>query len=349
LIQVKLRRAFGRSMQSDPSLLSIMNARPLLRCILLLLLALVVTGASAVVPATWKPRPGEYVWQPAVAPTGPLVIVVSLPLQQLHVYRNGVRIGASSISSGKTGHETPVGLFTILQKEVEHYSNLYDSAPMPFMQRLTWDGAAMHAGALPGRPASHGCIRLPEAFAKALFSATRTGDTVIVTDEKSQPGIAAASGILRGLHGGDAPAASSDFWSPELSPSGPVSVVLSLSDARLVVTRNGVRIGQAALRVEPGLALGTHAYVLLEGAADGTNPVLPDRPARRWMAIDLAPGAQDEHQVRQALDAGRMVVPTDIARRVDDLLQPGATVVITDQPLGDRARLQQIDVEAGGP
>ncbi|WP_162301360.1 L,D-transpeptidase [Cognatilysobacter segetis] len=319
-----------------------------LRCILLLLLALAVSSASAVVPATWKPRPGEYVWQPAIAPAGPLLIVVSLPLQQLHVYRNGVRIGASSISSGKPGHETPVGLFTILQKEVEHYSNLYDSAPMPFMQRLTWDGVALHAGVVPGRPASHGCIRLPEAFAKALFNATRTGDTVIVTDRQAQPGIAAAGEVLRGLPSSDAPAASGDFWTPELSPGGPVSVVLSLSDARLVVTRNGVRIGQAALRVEPGLVLGTHAYVLLDGAAEGVNPVLPDRPARRWMSIDLTPGTQDEGQVKQAIATGRIGVPAEIARRVEDLLQPGATVVITDQPLGDRAQFQRIDVEAGG-
>ena len=130
-------------------------------------------------------QPGEYVWTPELAPAGPLVIVVSLPEQRAHVYRNGIRIGVSTISSGKPGHETPTGVFPILQKRAEHYSNLYDNAPMPYMQRLTWDGIALHAGRIPGKPASHGCIRLPKAFAKALFSVTERGVTVVVADEES--------------------------------------------------------------------------------------------------------------------------------------------------------------------
>src|SRR5690606_30933068 len=102
---------------------------------------------------------GEYLWMPEMAPTGPVVLVISLPEQLLHVYRNGVRIGVSTVSTGKAGHETPTGVFSILQKRKEHYSNLYNNAPMPFMQRLTWDGIALHAGNLPGYPASHGCVR----------------------------------------------------------------------------------------------------------------------------------------------------------------------------------------------
>ena len=130
-------------------------------------------------------QPGDYRWTPELAPAGPLVIVVSLPEQRAHVYRNGVRIGVSTISSGKPGHETPTGVFPILQKRAEHYSNLYDNAPMPYMQRLTWDGIALHAGRIPGKPASHGCIRLPMAFAKSLFAATERGVTVVVADDDS--------------------------------------------------------------------------------------------------------------------------------------------------------------------
>lgn len=130
-------------------------------------------------------EPGEYLWNPEVAPTGPVVIVVSLPEQRAHVYRNGLRIGVSTISSGKPGHETPTGTFPILQKRVEHYSNLYDNAPMPHMQRLTWDGIALHAGRIPGYPASHGCIRLPKEFAKLVFGVTNHGTTVVVADETS--------------------------------------------------------------------------------------------------------------------------------------------------------------------
>jgi hypothetical protein len=127
--------------------------------------------------------PGEFRWTPEAAPTGPVVVVVSLPEQRAHVYRNGTRIGVSTISSGKPGHETPTGVYEILQKRRDHRSNLYDNAPMPFMQRLTWDGIALHAGRIPGKPASHGCVRLPHAFARELFEITERGMTVVVADE----------------------------------------------------------------------------------------------------------------------------------------------------------------------
>ena len=127
-------------------------------------------------------RPGEYVWQPELASEGEIEIVVSLPLQRAYVYRGGVLIGITTVSTGRTGNETPVGTFNILQKRREHYSNLYNNAPMPFMLRLTWDGIALHAGQIPGHPASHGCVRLPMDFARALFTATEVGASVHVTD-----------------------------------------------------------------------------------------------------------------------------------------------------------------------
>ena len=130
-------------------------------------------------------EPGEFLWHPEVSPSGPVVVVVSLPEQRAHVYRNGLRIGVSTVSSGKPGHSTPTGVFPILQKRVEHYSNLYDNAPMPYMQRLTWGGVALHAGRIPGYPASHGCIRLPREFAELLYDVTSHGTTVVVADESS--------------------------------------------------------------------------------------------------------------------------------------------------------------------
>jgi lipoprotein-anchoring transpeptidase ErfK/SrfK len=131
-------------------------------------------------------EPGEFIWKPELAPVGDdTVVVVSLPQQLAHVYRNNVRIGVSTVSTGKPGHETPTGVFPILQKRKEHYSNLYDNAPMPFMQRLTWDGVALHAGRIPGYPASHGCVRLPKAFAQKLFGATGHGTIVVVADHAS--------------------------------------------------------------------------------------------------------------------------------------------------------------------
>jgi hypothetical protein len=123
---------------------------------------------------------GRFEWEPGKSPSGVLAILVSLPRQMLYVYRGGVLIARSSVSSGRPGHSTPSGLFPILGKEVMHYSNLYQHAPMPYMQRLTMEGVALHAGYLPGEPASHGCIRLPGEFARRLFGITACGDPVLV-------------------------------------------------------------------------------------------------------------------------------------------------------------------------
>jgi L,D-transpeptidase catalytic domain len=120
----------------------------------------------AAMPKAFKP--GDYVWYPEISPAGPVVIIVSIPNQKLFVFRNGVCIGRSTVSKGAKGHSTPTGVFTILQKNVTHESSLYKGAKMPHMQRLTWDGIAMHAGQLPDYSASHGCVRLPDDFAAKL-------------------------------------------------------------------------------------------------------------------------------------------------------------------------------------
>src|ERR1700739_4411033 len=136
------------------------------------------TSGTEQAPLTPTLKTGDYVWEPEVSPTGPVVIIVSVPEQTLYVYRNGVRIGRSTVSTGKPGHVTPTGVFTILEKEVHHRSNLYHGAPMPYMERVTWGGVALHAGQLPGYPASHGCVRLPMDFADKLYTVTQTGTTV---------------------------------------------------------------------------------------------------------------------------------------------------------------------------
>ncbi|MEM9633217.1 MAG: L,D-transpeptidase [Pseudomonadota bacterium] len=117
----------------------------------------------------------------------PLHMLVSLDEQQIKVYRGLDLIETSPISSGMRGHSTPTGVFSILEKRRKHFSNIYDNAPMPFMQRLTWSGIALHVGKLPGYPASHGCIRLPRPFAKSLYSMTERGMHVVVTRETAEP------------------------------------------------------------------------------------------------------------------------------------------------------------------
>ena len=137
---------------------------------------------QALLAAAGALTPGEFHWAARARSDGPVLLAVSIPDQKLYAYRGGTLFAVSTVSTGKRGHDTPIGVFPILEKRREHYSSLYNRAPMPFMQRLTWDGVALHAGKLPGYPASHGCVRLPAAFAERLFAVTRRGGEVIVTD-----------------------------------------------------------------------------------------------------------------------------------------------------------------------
>jgi len=120
---------------------------------------------------------------PEKLPPGPLQIVISIKKQHLTLYDGGQAVAHSQVSTGVPGHPTPQGVFSILQKQIYHESNIYSSAPMPYMQRITWSGVAMHQGVVPNHPASHGCIRLPPAFAKRLWSLTKVGARVLIAQD----------------------------------------------------------------------------------------------------------------------------------------------------------------------
>ena len=180
----------------------------------------VLTAAGAIVsvsPAAaaryyWSDEPGFYHSRPApapqrpqsirprqakkkgieapkdsVKPQGPLIIAISIERQTLKVYDANGFFAETPISTGMKGHPTPMGVFSIIQKHKLHHSNIYSGAPMPFMQRITWSGIAMHAGALPGYPASHGCIRMPMAFAARMWNWTKMGARVVVTAGEITP------------------------------------------------------------------------------------------------------------------------------------------------------------------
>jgi hypothetical protein len=140
-------------------------------------------------PAIPKLRAGQSVWFEtpelikASTAASPVRIVIAIQQQQALVYRGDRLVGVSTVSTGAPGYETPLGEFNILEKKAFHRSNLYSNAPMPYMQRLTWGGIALHAGQLPGYPASHGCIRLPKGFARELYDLTAKGGTVLVVDD----------------------------------------------------------------------------------------------------------------------------------------------------------------------
>lgn len=190
-------------------------------------------------------KPGEYLWYPEVSPQGPVTIVVSLTEQKAYIYRNGIAIGVSTLSSGKKGRETPTGVFSILQKSVDHKSDLYNSAPMPYMQRLTWDGIALHAGNLPGYPASHGCIRLPMAFAKKLYGITGfSSTTVIISNASSAPKEVDHPGLLAPTVADGRPVTlpvepGEIAWNDPGAERGPLSVLISRADQRAYVYRGG--------------------------------------------------------------------------------------------------------------
>lgn len=120
-------------------------------------------------------------------PQGPLVIVVSINRQKVTIYDSNGVFAESPVSTGMKGHSTPMGVFSVIQKHKFHHSNIYSGAPMPYMQRITWSGVAMHAGVLPGYPASHGCIRMPMAFAVKMWNWTKMGARVIVSPGQMTP------------------------------------------------------------------------------------------------------------------------------------------------------------------
>lgn len=132
-------------------------------------------------------KPGQYVWEKRANEAKDLRIVAVIDIQRIYVFDGSTLVAFSTISTGKKGHATPTGSFKILQKNIDHKSNIYSNAPMPYMQRLTWDGIALHAGHIPGYAASHGCLRLPLPFAKALYGVTKMDQSVIVLADLSTP------------------------------------------------------------------------------------------------------------------------------------------------------------------
>ena len=288
-----------------------------------------------------KLRPGEFVWQPERSPKGPVVVIVSIPDQRVTVYRNGKRIAVSTCSTGKRGHSTPTGTFVILEKDVVHHSNLYNNAPMPYMQRLTWGGVALHAGQLPGYPASHGCVRLPKEFSRLLYSVTHLGTAVIIADRNSAPADVLHPGLVISERAEqmakEAVARAKQKTTPaavKTAEAQAVSVIVHTADKRMRVLVNGKVAFEDSVTIQrPELPFGTHAFNLTGSSDD---------PARmRWMTVDLARHAGANVAPADAAQASallyaftfkRIDMPAATAQRLAGLLHPGATILVTDRP-----------------
>jgi L,D-transpeptidase catalytic domain len=291
------------------------------------------TEGVQVSPETVTLKPGEYVWEPERAPEGPLLIVASITEQVAYVYRNGIRIARSSVSTGRAGHRTPTGVFTILEKEVHHTSSIYKGAEMPYMERVTWGGIALHAGNLPGYPDSHGCVRLPLEFSKLLFGITMKGATVIIADEHSAPAETVHPGLFFTQSGEEsAPIAAGKFeWNPDKSPSGPVSLIASSADKTVYVYRNGVEIGRAGI-LNPQVVspLNDRVFSALQGTdADGNL---------RWVQVTAT--GKDSSSQSLFLAAQNSGLPTDFLTKVKGVITPGATIIFTDKPVDPSTQSQ---------
>jgi hypothetical protein len=284
-------------------------------------------------------KPGEYLWAATIAPAGPVLAIVSLPVQRMYVYRNGLLIAVTTVSTGTKGRETPTGVFTVLQKKVKHNSNLYNSAPMPYMQRLTWDGIAMHAGHLPGYAASHGCVRLPMAFAKQLYGVTKLGMTVVITDQQAVPRVAPTPELLESEAAIAAAVQGAWTWEPEKSPTGPMSLILSGADRRLVVLRNGVLIGSTPVEIT-GPIKETMAFSLSKMDAQGFHWLQLPLPGQSWTGSRELSAEQRE----------RVRIPDEFRSALDGELTPGVTLVVTPDSLqagGTGKSVTVVEAEAG--
>jgi L,D-transpeptidase catalytic domain len=287
----------------------------------------IFTEGVRVPPETGKLKTGEYVWEPERAPEGPLLIVASITEQAVYVYRNGVRIARSSVSTGRPGHSTPTSVFTILEKEVHHTSSIYKGAEMPYMERVTWGGIALHAGDLPGYPDSHGCIRLPLEFSKLLFGVTMKGATVIIANEHSAPAETVHPGLFFSQGGEESePEAAGQFeWNPEKSATGPVSLLVSSADKTVYVYRNGVQIGRAGIPNSQAVApLDDRVFTALSGT--DTQGHL------RWAEVTTA---TDKYKSSPNLFemAQKSQLPSDFLATAKEVITPGTTMIFTDQPV----------------
>lgn len=296
-------------------------------------LAILVAAAAQRRPAGADPeieedvrklKPGQYVWYPERAPAGPMAIVVSLPQQLVYVYRDGIRIGVSTCATGRPGHATPTGVFTILQKDADHHSSLYHDAPMPFTERLTWSGVALHAGSLPGYPDSHGCVHLPIAFSKLLFQVTQLGTPVIIADDASAPAEILHPGLLWNQ------AIEKDIQSVEPSGAGAapaaraLGILISAANRGLFALQDGIEVMTSPVTIaDPDAPLGTHVFVFA-GETGGRE---------RWHAVTVGKPAPDDAGSDPAIAAlNRVQIPSEASTRLQPLLDPGATLMITDLP-----------------
>jgi len=278
--------------------------------------------------------------QPQETPKGPLQIIISIADQRVSLYDNGNLIARSSVSTGVRRHPTPLGVFSVVEKERWHRSNLYSGAPMPYMQRITWSGVALHAGVLPGYPASHGCIRLTNDFAVRLWHLTKRGARVIIArqdvvpveitnphlfvskpktafDSSESLPITVASNSNKTAATAQAPlisnvgmqetaesqAAASAPSAAAPQKAAPISVFVSRKLSRLFVRQGFTPLFDVAVQIQnPEEPLGTHVFTVMEPQDEGS--------AVRWSLISILEQSMSPDSIKERKGPKQQIVET---------------------------------------
>ena len=311
----------------------------------LLGIAALVAAVGASLPAEAKKRRNAEKPVAAAIPDPadgePMTLVVSLGPQKVDVYRGMTLIASSSVSTGMRGYATKAGVFSILEKHRHHHSNLYSGAPMPWMNRITWSGTALHAGVVPGYPASHGCIRLPFSFAPKLFKITTVGDNVIVARDRLAPRLIEHANLFQPLPPPAPPAMVKQEEPPkrqsrnEAVPMAPVKThpgmlaraALSGSTTDVPSSLEAEAIGGASSpKEDPAKVEDTHAHAF--------DP---------FAGVAIEDGSHDEDPIDQTANTN--------GHALDEANAPEPSLVrlVAAAPVGEAHAAETIPVESAAP
>jgi hypothetical protein len=267
-------------------------------CALGLVVAVTLASpASAKVRHKPEPKETEHVSKEpfGTLPKGPMQIVISINQQKLHLYSDGKEVADTLVATGVPTLPTPTGVFSVIGKEKFHRSNIYSGAPMPFMQRITWSGVALHEGENIGHPASHGCIRMPREFAMKLFSVTKVGVRVIIARNELKPvPYADAHLFVHKAMPAPAPAAAVPA-APEATRTAQASDDNKKTDAGAAPKLEA----SAAAALAPAMPEPTKAALI----TDDTKPIDAAEPAKAETPAPAAPAATDT--AAQAVDESK--------------------------------------------
>jgi hypothetical protein len=256
-------------------------------------------------------------------PKGPMQIVVNIGTQKVTLYSNGVRVAQGPVSTGQPGHPTPIGVFSIIEKDRYHHSNLYSGAPMPFMQRITWSGVAIHEGVLPGYPASHGCIRTPHDFAQRLWPITKLGVRFVVARTEVVPVAFEHSKLFAPMQKPKEPQIAMNAT----TGSGGQQVKLAQAE-----TSAGERSVDSAIDVSPAVSMPqVDAAKTVEPA-----PVPQANDDSRTGTVETLPGGESAGAL-PAADLRKSVEPAPASEKTTEITPPATAEPVKDDELAKPA------------